>query len=75
MSGLAFAILLSAFDTVEHAALWRALRELAVDEGYIDLIKGLYACQYAKVFTGVESRSFRIERGVKQGDPLSPLLF
>ena len=64
-----------AFDTVEHASLWSALLELKVDEVYIDLLRGLYRSQTATVFSGADSEPFDIGRGVKQGDPLSPLLF
>ena len=35
----------------------------------------LYAQENGKVVTDVESKSFAFDRGVKQGDPLSALLF
>jgi len=64
-----------AFDTVEHAMLWRVLREQQLPESYIALLRRLYEEQRAYVKTSVSSRWFRIGRGVKQGDPLSALLF
>jgi hypothetical protein len=64
-----------AFDTVEHTALWAALLELGVDAAYVDLLKVVYSDQVATVSAGAESRSFTLGRGVKQGDPISPLLF
>ena len=64
-----------AFDTVEHATLWDALRELGVDAMYIHVLQAVYRDQVAVVSTGSESRPFALGRGVKQGDPISPLLF
>ena len=64
-----------AFDTVEHSALWEALAELEVSPAYIGLLKTLYSNQVATVSAGIDSRAFALERGVKQGDPISPLLF
>ena len=64
-----------AFDTVEHAPLWDALEELGVQAEYVDLLKTLYCQQASTVLAGEESRAFDLERGVKQGDPLSSLLF
>ena len=64
-----------AFDTVEHTPLWNALSELGVEQPYIDLLKIIYSEQAATVSAGAESRAFSLERGVKQGDPISPLLF
>ena len=64
-----------AFDTVLHPRLWTVLEELSVETEYILLLKRLYACQSATVVAGQESRSFSILRGVKQGDPISGLLF
>ena len=64
-----------AFDTVEHDTLWDALDELGVAQPYTNLLKKLYSCQQATVVSGVESRPFDLQRGVKQGDPLSSFLF
>lgn len=64
-----------AFDTVEHASLWRVLREQNIPQEYISLLESIYSNQEAFVNAGQDSRLFSIGRGVKQGDPLSALLF
>ena len=64
-----------AFDTVEHAELWKVLAEAGVQRPYIGVLKKLYAGQSANVMAGTESRPFCLQRGVKQGDPISGLLF
>ena len=64
-----------AFDTVEHTALWDALLELGGEAMYVDLLRVVYQDQAATVSAGLESRVFSLGRGVKQGDPISPLLF
>ena len=47
-----------AFDTVEHQALWKALREQSISETYIALLKKLYKDQTATVQTDVKSKGF-----------------
>ena len=42
---------------------------------YVDLLKTLYYDQTASVIAGAKSRDFSVWRGVKQGDPISALLF
>ena len=64
-----------AFDTISHNKLWEALRQQKVEEEYINLLKHLYANQIGQVRTDVMSKPYKIERGTKQGDPLSSLLF
>eukprot|EP00973_Karenia_brevis_P029573 4079035-Karenia_brevis.AAC.1 len=64
-----------AFDTVSHRGLWAALREQGIPESYIGVLIKLYNKQSGRVVTQVASRTFKIERGTKQGDPLSPSLF
>jgi hypothetical protein len=64
-----------AFDTVEHEPLWEALVELGIQPAYVNLLKIMYSSQLATVASGAESRSFNLERGVKQGDPISSFLF
>jgi len=64
-----------AFDTVEQQELWKALREVGVEERYVQLLQNLYSEQSAYVTAGEQSRKFHVTRGVKQGDPISGLLF
>ena len=64
-----------AFDTVSHASLWTSLAEQGITNNYIQLLSRLYSQQTGQVRTDTLSRVFDIQRGTKQGDPLSSLLF
>ena len=64
-----------AFDSVEHASLWHVLKKQKVPDHFVKILKTLYKQQSAHVRIDVESRKFPLERGVKQGDPISALLF
>ena len=61
-----------AFDTVSHQKLFEALGHHGIDFSYIELLRALYRNQSGSVH---ESRYFNIQRGAKQGDPLSTILF
>ena len=64
-----------AFDTIHHNKLWQALTHQNIPLPYIRLLQSLYREQSATVKTDTHSRRFYIQRGVKQCDPLSSLLF
>ena len=64
-----------AFDSVDHQALWDVLAKQAVPDHYIKMLQRLYDRQVAFVRAGKDSREFGIYRGVKQGDPISAILF
>eukprot|EP00973_Karenia_brevis_P057927 8063893-Karenia_brevis.AAC.1 len=64
-----------AFDSISHEALWCSLTEQGVGGAYINALTKLYKRQTGAVKTDVTSRYFNIERGVRQRDPLSSLLF
>ena len=61
-----------AFDKIEFSPLLDALRVQGISEPYVQLISELYSKQWGCV---KGSTWFRICRGVKQGDVISPLLF
>ena len=65
-----------AFDTIDHKTLLRALRSRRLPKEYIyiyiSLISILYGNQRASVN---HSSEFSVQRGVKQGDTLSSIIF
>ena len=66
---------MKAVDSISHNSIWKALLSCNVDLGYVCLLKKIYKDQKASVQTDEESEIFDIQKGSKQGDPLSSLLF
>jgi exonuclease III len=65
-----------AFDTVPHNALFYKLWAYGVRGRCLNFIKKLYRSSFIKVAAGDSlSEEVRLERGVRQGCPLSPILF
>lgn len=66
----------SAFDTVDHSILILTLLRRGFPQKLVNLIDNMYSgCQGRVTLNYGLSDHFNINRGVKQGDPLSPLLF
>ena len=63
-----------AFDSISHKSIRDALKSCNIEHGYIILLKKIYKSQKASVQTDEESNIFEIQKGTKQGDPLSSLL-
>ncbi len=65
------------FDIVSRATLWQVLARLRVKGRFLQCLQAMYAKDTIRInhpSKGVTS-SFRCQQGVKQGCPLSPLLF
>ena len=73
---LACVDLSKAFDTVAHAAIHKTLDELGLPWEFREYIKSIYSDARTMLASqGPEVSAIKIGRGVRQGDPLSPLLF
>lgn len=65
-----------AFDSVSHQSIYRALNRHGVDPVTTEYIRQSLSGTRTTIAVGrLSSRPITIQRGVKQGDPLSPLLF
>ena len=73
---LAFIDYEKAFDSIEHWAIFEALRDIGIHETYVNILKDIYTEATAKIHIENQvSEEIKIQRGVRQGDPISPKLF
>lgn len=66
----------AAFDSVDRASLWKIVEADGMPAKMVNLIKSYYSATRARVRVyGEESATFPLTTGVRQGCPLSPVLF
>jgi Reverse transcriptase (RNA-dependent DNA polymerase) len=73
----AFLDLHKAYDSVNRQHLWHTLRNSGVPAPFVQLIANVYATTTAtlKLQGHLSTQHLHIQQGVRQGCPLSPLLF
>ena len=65
-----------AYDSIDRQLLWRCLEGMGVHGACLDMLKRMYDVAVMRVrVAGKISSPFTAEAGVKQGDPMSPILF
>ena len=63
------------FDSIEHLSIFKTLRKINVNETYVKILENIYKGATARVHLESHvSEPFTIERGVRQGGPISPKL-
>lgn len=65
-----------AFDRVRHAFLYRTMCALGINRDFVELLARISRLSSSRLLVnGYLSRAFPIQRSVRQGDPMSSLLF
>ena len=65
-----------AYDKIDHHYLLETLKKFQLPDKFIRTVHSLYEnAETAVIINGVISSPFKVSRGVRQGDPLSCLLF
>jgi retron-type reverse transcriptase len=65
-----------AFDKIQHHFMIKALRKLGIEGIYLNIVKAIYKKSTATIILNGENlKPFPLKSGMRQGCPLSPLLF
>jgi hypothetical protein len=65
-----------AYDKVSHSYLWKTLEAFNIPTTFINTVRYLYTgAETCVIINGEVSSPYTLTRGVRQGDPLSCLLF
>ena len=73
---MAFVDYEKAFDSSKHEAVIKSLHSIGVDQAYINVLLNIYDTgRTEQLRTDTIGEEFGIEKGVRQGDNLSPNLF
>ena len=63
------------FDKIQHPFMIKALQKAGIEGTDLNIIKAIYDKPTANILNGKKLKAFPLKSGIRQGCPLSPLLF
>ena len=65
-----------AFDKIQHPFMIKTLPKMGIERNYLNILKAIYDKPTANVvLNGEKLKAFPLKSGIRQGCPLSPILF
>ena len=65
-----------AFDRIQHQFMIKTLQKMGIEGTYLNKVKAIYDKPKANIIlNGGKLKAFSLRTGIRQGCPLSPLLF
>ena len=64
-----------AFNSIEFEPLFEGLKNQGVDDAYLNILRNLYSEATSVLRLHKDSQKFKLGRGARQGDNISPKLF
>ena len=64
------------FDKIQHPFMIKTFQKMGIEGIYLNIVKALYDKPTANIIlNGEKLKAFPLRSGIRQGCPLSPLLF
>ena len=65
-----------AFDKIQHPFMIKTLQKMGIEGIYFNIVEAIYNKSTANtILSGENLKAFPLRSGIRQGFPLSPLLF